>query len=380
MDRIKKFNTNIKKVLRYVRLYGLSRTVYKILGQKHNKSKDIFTGDVWINLNCKTQNTPERAVAIIGCGYFAYANIAYYLKKENKLFLRGAMDIDRAKARSLCDHYGGAYATTDLDRILNDKYIKIVYISSNHSTHADYAIKCIEAGKHVHIEKPHVVSWEQLNKLEYSINANKGVMVFLGFNRPRSYLFKKLLHCLNTQSGALMINWFVVGHYLDPNHWYYNDQEGGRVLGNLSHWTDATLHIVGNNNAFPCQIIPSIPAGAKSDYVVTINFNDNSSAVISFSAKGWVSSGVIEVLNLQKGDLVATIHKFDHLSIDSKDYKKTWKPWFRDQGHRANLLNSYNSAISDKGKGESTEYIKNTARLFLGIRDSIELGNTISLD
>ena len=34
-----------------------------------------------------------------------------------------------------------------------------------------------------------------------------------------------------------MINWFIAGHAIDEDHWYYKDEEGGRILGNLCHWT-----------------------------------------------------------------------------------------------------------------------------------------------
>ena len=49
--------------------------------------------------------------------------------------------------------------------IQQPKKITTVFIASNHSSHAEYAVSCIEAGKDVHIEKPHVVSKQQLDFL-----------------------------------------------------------------------------------------------------------------------------------------------------------------------------------------------------------------------
>ena len=31
----------------------------------------------------------------------------------------------------------------------------------------------------------------------------------------------------------MMISWFIAGHNIDSDHWYFNPKEGGRVLGNL---------------------------------------------------------------------------------------------------------------------------------------------------
>ena len=54
--------------------------------------------------------------------------------------------------------------------------------------------------------------------------------VFLGFNRPRSVLMKSLVKQLASQSGPLMINWFIVGHEIPDDHWYFLESEGGRIL------------------------------------------------------------------------------------------------------------------------------------------------------
>ena len=387
-DRIKGFKMSgedinqgafykVKKVMRYIRLYGFLRTFVKVKGQYHMKSIEGFTENIWINKACKSADNVNRCVAIIGCGYYPYSVIAFYMKSINKDFLRCTLDIDRPRARSLCFDYGGVYATDDLDAILSDKQVKLVFIASNHSSHAEYAERCIKAGKHVHIEKPHVVSYDQLEELTIAQKCSPDVKVFLGFNRPRSYLFSCLMEALKLQSGPSMINWFIVGHHLEDNHWYYDAKEGGRILGNLSHWSDLTLHLVGIENAFPCEIIPATLPGSKSDYIVAINFADGSAAVISFSAKGQTATGVRELLNLQKQDCLASLSNFEALTIDVGDFKKTYKPFYRDHGHRNNILNSYSSALSSASTGESLEYIRSTARFFLAIRDAMAMGEKI---
>ena len=368
------------KGVRYARLYGVPRTLVKIRGQYHMKRAQGFSESQWENPACTSPNDSARCVAIIGCGYYSYSVIAFYLRGISARFLRGALDLQHARARSLCEDYGGAYATDNLQRILADPQVKIVYIASNHVSHAEYAEKCIRAGKHVHIEKPHVVSEEQLESLTRAQKDVPGAKVFLGFNRPRSYLYSRLQEALAQQLGPSMINWFIVGHHLEDNHWYYDAKEGGRILGNLSHWSDLTLQTVGIDKAFPCEIVPATPPGAKSDYVIAVNFADGSAAVISFSAKGQTSTGVCEVLNLQKGDCVINLNNFDYLSVDVGQGKQVFKPFFRDHGHRLNILNSYSAATSKDGRGESLDYIRSTARFFLAIREAMESGKKLTLE
>ncbi len=368
-----------RKAARYVRLYGLMRTLVKIKGQYHMKSIQGFDGLRWVNPGCKRPDASGRYVALIGCGNYAFSNIAYYLSKRNSEFLRFAYDSQQSRALSLCKAYSGACVVTDWREILADPKVKIVFIASNHASHADYAVTCIEAGKHVHIEKPQVVTQEQLDRLVAAMQQYPRSKVFLGFNRPRSPLFTQLKELLAREAGPLMINWFVAGHEIPDEHWYFNEKEGGRVLGNLCHWTDLTLHLVTMEKAFPCKIIPATPAGAKSDFVVSVIFADRSCASITFSAKGHTFEGVREVLNLHKGNVLANLNDFQTLTIDVIEKKKKVQLWHRDHGHETNIVHSLAGADEDGIPGEDIRYVAATAKLFLAIRQSIDSGETVEV-
>jgi predicted dehydrogenase len=278
---------------------------------------------------------------------------------------------------SLCKAYGGSYSVADWKEILYDPHVKIVFIASNHASHAEYAVACIEAGKHVHIEKPHVVSQEQLDRLVAAMRQHPQSKVFLGFNRPKGRLFARLQQILAIESGPLMINWFIAGHEIPEGHWYFDEKEGGRVLGNLCHWTDLTLHLVTMEKAFPCTIVPATPAGAKSDFVVSVIFAERSCASITFSAKGHTFEGVREVLNLHKGNVLANLTDFQTLTIDVVEKKKRIQLWHRDHGHEANIIRSFKGAAENNSTGESATYVATTARFFLAIRRAIDSGETV---
>lgn len=365
------------KAARYVRLYGLRTTIVKIRGQYHMRAVNRFEGSRWENDACRTPEAPRRNVAIIGCGNFAFTTIAYYLKQQNPVFLRAAYDIERRRALSLCKIYGGAYAVADWRDILADQQVRIVFIASNHASHADYAEACLRVGKHVHIEKPHVVSQRQLSRLIGAMRQNPQSKVFLGFNRPRSPLFKQLQDSLSRESGPLMINWFISGHYIPDSHWYFDEKEGGRVLGNLCHWTDLTLHLVTMGKAFPCTIVPATPRGTKSDSVVSVIFADQSCASITFSAKGYAFEGVREQLNIQKGNLLANLADFQTLTLDVVERKHKMRLRHRDHGHKGNILHSFDGVRDINTPGEDVSYVAATAKFFLAIRQAIDSGETV---
>ena len=218
----------LKKVLRYLALYGPSRTYYKVLGQKHmQKNFAVLPPQIG-------NQRADQAVGIIGCGNYSFATIGYYLKKEFGYVIRACMDKDINRAASFAAQFRVPQYTDQADEIIENRDIRLIYIASNHATHAEYAIRALEYGKDVYIEKPQVVSLDQLHRLHMAIRNCEG-KVFLGFNRPVSRFGLIIQSYLGGQSGAGMYNWFVIGQAIDSNHWYFNKGEGGRVMGNLCH-------------------------------------------------------------------------------------------------------------------------------------------------
>ncbi len=365
----------LRKVVRYVELYGPGTTLVKVRAQVHAARTEGFDAAVWRNPACRTPDRPSRNVAIIGCGGFAYSAIAYHLRRTDRRFLRAALDTDAARARSLCVDYGGAYAATDPEELVRDEHIRLVYIASNHASHAEYAIRFLDAGKHVHIEKPQVISEDQLGRLVAAQERNPQPMVFLGFNRPRSRHFRRVRAALTGQRGSLSINWFIAGHEIPDGHWYFSEAEGGRILGNVCHWTDLTLELVGLERAFPCRVVPVSPPTARSDFCFGITFADGSEAGLTFSAKGHTFEGVREVLHAHRGDAIVSLRDFKETRIDIAERRRRYVSLFRDHGHRANILNSWFAAGSgDRSRAASIERNIATARLFLGVKAAIDSG------
>ncbi len=360
----------IKKVLRYIRLYGFRRTLVKVRGQYHMKK--TFSSPPPLKPN------PAGHVGLVGCGNFAYSAIAYYLKKKYGNVMRAAMDVDPDRAMSLAAAYGLEYCTEDSRRVIEDPAIDLVYIASNHATHAEYAIQALQQGKSVHIEKPHVVTEDQLVRLCRQMSQSTG-RVGLGFNRPNSRIGKMIKRHLAEQSGALMMNWFVAGHEINPDHWYFHEQEGGRILGNLCHWTDFVYQMVPEENRYPIEINPTRAERSDCDIAVTYVFGDGSIAVITFSAKGHTFEGVRESFAAHRGNALMAMTDFKSLTVEIIDQKIRYAPWYRDHGHSGAIEFSY-EASQKRHPGCSIKYIWETGELFLKTREALEKNRKVTLN
>jgi predicted dehydrogenase len=291
------------------------------------------------------------------------------------------MDIDIHRAASLARRYGLAYYTADADELLTDPAIDLVYIASNHASHADYAVRALAANKSVHIEKPHVVNEAQLVRLVDAVEQSRG-RVSLGFNRTKSQIGRAIAEALSQAAGPAMLNWFIAGHEIPPDHWYFRPEEGGRVLGNLCHWTDFTLQLVDSTSRYPIVINPTTHT-SDSDICVSYLFGDGSVAAVTFSAKGHTFEGVKEVFSGHRGDVLITMRDFDDLVIDVRERRTKLSHRYRNHGHEASIMDSYamvRPSVGDEFNGVSARYIWETGELFLKTRDALETGRSLVIE
>lgn len=362
----------IKKVLRYIQLYGLHRTLLKVKGQYHMKKHYS---------QLPTLDNPAKTgghVGLIGCGNFAFSTIAYYLNKNYGPVVRAAMDTDIHKAASLFAEYALRYYMDHSEKIITDPEIDLIYIASNHATHAEYAIQALSAGKHVHIEKPHIVSPDQLLRLTQAMTTSQGKIVGLGFNRPYSRIGKTIKSYLDSQTGPSMLNWFVAGHELPTDHWYFKEEEGGRVLGNLCHWTDFVYQMVAPENRYPITIKPTRWEKSDCDIAVTYIFGDGTIAAITFSAKGHTFEGVRERFAAHRGNVLISMDDFQSLTVEVVDRKHKISQWTRDHGHEQAIKQSYENARSPQPEqGCSVHYVWETGELFLKTKEALEKNETV---
>jgi len=355
------------KVVKYLRIYGFQRTLNKVKAAYHMKKE-------YAELPTLNTSNPKGHVGILGSGNFAFSTIGHYLNKNYGKVIAATMDTNIHRAASLNEKFGGNYYTTNEDKIINDNKIDIVYIASNHASHAEYAIKALNNNKSVHIEKPPVVSDDQLQRLCDAMKKSTG-KVGLGYNRPQSPLGKLVQDSVDAESGPMMINWFIAAHELEDDHWYFKPEEGGRVLGNLCHWIDYTLSLVPEESRFPVKITPSTSQKYKSDFVISYEFEDGSLAVLTMSSKGHTFEGVSERLSVHRGDVLISLMDFETLTIKNLNNVKNHKPIYRDHGHEGAITRSYENINS--GEGISVKQLWESANLMLRTKEAVETESVI---
>ncbi len=94
----------------------------------------------------------KTGVAIVGCGNIAAA-YARDLAAYPEIDLVGMTDLELDRAETLAAKYGGQVYPS-LEALLADPAVEVVVNLTIHHAHKEVTTQCLEAGKHVHSEKP----------------------------------------------------------------------------------------------------------------------------------------------------------------------------------------------------------------------------------
>ena len=103
-----------------------------------------------------TDDPRPVGLAAVGTGAWG-ANLVRAWSLEPEIDLRWVVDPDQAR-RARAATTTGARAAADLDRVLDDPEVEVVAIATPAVTHARLALRALEAGRHVFVEKPLALS------------------------------------------------------------------------------------------------------------------------------------------------------------------------------------------------------------------------------
>jgi len=104
------------------------------------------------------------AIAVIGAGYWG-PNLIRNLQAHPAWDLRWVCDLDAERAGRVVGNAPGVRITTDLNDVLDDPDVIAVAVATPAATHTAVVMACLEAGRHVLVEKPLAPSLAEGRKL-----------------------------------------------------------------------------------------------------------------------------------------------------------------------------------------------------------------------
>lgn len=122
---------------------------------------------------------------IIGCGDVTEVKSGPAFQRVEGSALAAVMRRDGEKARDYARRHGVPRWYNDAGHLIGDPDVNAVYIATPPSTHADYAVRCLEAGKPVYLEKPMARSAREANRILESLNRYGGKLSVAHYRRAQ---------------------------------------------------------------------------------------------------------------------------------------------------------------------------------------------------
>lgn len=142
----------------------------------------------------KTSSGPLR-LGILGCAQIA-RQFARDVSGSPRVELAAVASRDADKARTFAAEYGLPRAHGSYEALLRDKGIDAVYIPLPNSLHADWAVACARAGKHVLCEKPLAMNRDEAQRM-FDAARRHGVLLLEAYPwwfQPQTATLLDLLH------------------------------------------------------------------------------------------------------------------------------------------------------------------------------------------
>jgi predicted dehydrogenase len=228
--------------------------------------------------------------ALVGAGAFGTGMLAPQMRKRHDRYaLRGVVSRS-AQGSNFARDNQVEVLTSDLDAVLRDPAFDLVVIATRHNEHADQVVRSAVAGKHVFVEKPLAISWDELDRIVAAYREiAEPALLLVGFNRRFSPALQTLKARLAERRSPLVIQYRLNAGYLPPDHWVHGPQGGGRNVGEACHMYDVFRFLAGApaKSIDAAAIDPGALPYARSDnFATTITYEDGSVATLVYTALG----------------------------------------------------------------------------------------------
>lgn len=126
-------------------------------------------------------------IGLIGTGFMgkchalAYGSVKAVFGDVPATRLEVLCDVPAEKAEAIADQFGFARATSDWKDLIADPKVDIVCITTPNKVHKEMALAALEAGKHVHLEKPMALSLEDARQM-LAVAERTGAKTIVGYN------------------------------------------------------------------------------------------------------------------------------------------------------------------------------------------------------
>jgi predicted dehydrogenase len=248
-----------------------------------------------------------------------------------------------------------------------------VVIATRHHEHASQTAQALAAGKHVFVEKPLAITWDELESIVTAYtHLPAPPLLLVGFNRRFSPALQTLKARIADRRSPLMIQYRVNAGYIPLDHWVHGREGGGRNIGEACHMYDVFRFLAGSpaRSIDAAAIDPGqLPFVRNDNFAATIAYEDGTVASLVYTALGPKSLGKEHITVFCDGDAYS-VDDFRKLTKAS-DGSVLWENSEQDKGHYEQL-SRFGDALATGGPSPIPfEELVETSGVALAVEDLI---------
>jgi predicted dehydrogenase/threonine dehydrogenase-like Zn-dependent dehydrogenase len=292
-------------------------------------------------------------VGVIGAGGFFRAVHLPILAKHEGFEIRSIASRTGLQLRDLAIRHNVPTVTTDANDVLNDRDVDAVLIATRHDLHASLALRALDAGKHVFVEKPMGLTTEQCEQIVDAVRRS-GLLLAVGFNRrfsPHAARAKALLRNREPKTIIYRVN----AGALPPDHWLRDPVEGGgRLTGEGVHFFDFMRWLAGADPVAVHAASAMLHGETDPDNVgAAVTFGDGSLGVLVYVASGHPDLGK-ERVEMFSGGSSLVLDDFRSLDVHGAA-AGGHKSRVVEKGHKEILDNFYRAIRGEEALGVTAQ-------------------------
>lgn len=374
--KVKPLITERVSLLDFQKIYGdmsNSKSIASIL-EYDNTEEPVNT----VVITNKSFEGKKGVIGIVGAGNFTSSTILPSLKKLNAE-IKYIASSGGLSSTIMAKRHSIGNSTSNYRKILEDKDVDLVFITTQHNMHASMVLETLKSQKSVFVEKPLALTAIELKAIieEYH---KQSVTVNVGFNRRFAPMAKKIKSLLGNGNTPINIVATMNAGFIPADVWVHDmEVGGGRIIGEACHYIDLCTYFVGSRVTAVCMNSMGMNPEENTDNVsILLRYENGSNAVINYFANGSkaYSKERVEVYSQER-----TLVMDNWRKLKSYGFKRGGNSSSKqDKGH----LNQFQELIQQQQNGGApiipfNEIINTTKASFAAI-ESLKQNKWISID
>ena len=317
----------------------------------------------------------DLGIAFIGAGNYAKAQLLPAIASASKVRKVQIVTATGPSARRTSEKFEYATCGTDPSEVFGNDGVDLVFIATQHDSHAPLAREALSAGKAVWLEKPIGLTPESVRELVSTANEAQGFLS-VGYNRRFSPHARTVREAFAKRSEPMAIRYTVAAGATPAGTWITDPTTGGgRIVGECCHFIDLCIYLVG---ALPTSVYArALGRDPERDdsMIATISFADGSLATLEYLANA-SSELPKERFEVSAERTTAVCENFRTTQILGG---KSFKTVNQNKGQREAVLEVIEACRSGSGSPFTLGELAANSETTFGILESMRSGTAVDL-